>query len=798
LEGLTTEDLSSLAHDLIRENRRLSRRIDRLNERMQRVELFDSFLETMKSAHNAERSKMEKYMRLLLENSRNIVLFLDRNGRLVYCTHIFLKLFGIPSVDAINGRMLQEIYRRFLDERQTSAITEAFRTVSEKQTPFEKDIRAKVPGASGEMEYRSYTVMMTPFPGENGEFEGAIMLYHDTTDVQARILAEDANAAKDQFIANVSHEIRTPLNAILGLSELELRKDLPEDTSANLDRIYAAGKILLGLINDILDVSKIRAGRFELSEGEYSLLDVLRESIDLNVVRMTEKPIAFSIDADADIPVRLYGDEMRVKQILNNLLSNAFKFTEKGCVALRVSCEKAGDTAVKITFVVSDTGRGIRRADISGLFKNYNQLEAGPSQKLEGSGLGLAICKCLVEMMGGSIGVESEYGKGSVFTAEIRQRVAYGTPVGAEAVNGVREFRSARNPRSGARHAASVSMPEAKVLVVDDVAANLDVAKGLLSCYGLRVDCAGGGAEALAMLRSAKTPYDLIFMDHMMPQMDGLEAVRAIRGECGDAHARTPIVMLTANVVAGRKEMFLRGGADDFLEKPIGVAKLDAMLKQWIAKEKQSDAPVRAAPAAADAVFPPVEGLDVERGLVNAGGSAALYGSVLASFCHDADEMAPRIESSAAAEDFKLYTTLVHGLKGVTAAIGASAATSLAEKLEAAGAKENAVLVKGGTGAFLAELSALRRNIRAVLAELAEDDKEGAGTELLPMGELKKALRDMDIRRVNALLAECTAMPLDATGREAVLEIERRILRFEYDEALEAIDALLRTGGGST
>jgi CheY-like chemotaxis protein len=278
--------------------------------------------------------------------------------------------------------------------------------------------------------------------------------------------------------------------------------------------------------------------------------------------------------------------------------------------------------------------------------------------------------------------------------------------------------------------------------------------------------------------------------------MDGLEAVRAIRDECGSAHAKTPVVMLTANVVAGRKEMFLRGGADDFLEKPIGITKLDAMLKQWIPKEKQSDAPERAAYAATDAAFPSVEGLDVECGLVNAGGSAALYGSVLASFCRDLDEMIPQIENSAEAGDFKLYTTLVHGLKGAAAAIGANTAATLAKNLEAAGTEENAVLGNGGTGAFLAELSALRRNIRAVLADFAEDAKDGMRAELLPMEDLKKALRDMDIQKVNALLAECTIMPLDANMREAVLEIERRVLMFEYDEAIEAIDALLRKDGG--
>ncbi|MDR2087899.1 MAG: response regulator [Clostridiales Family XIII bacterium] len=794
LENLSTEDLFSLVRDLIKENRKLSRQAAGLRERMKKLEVFDSILETVETVHLAERHKMEKYMRLLLENSRNIVLFLDRNGRLVYCTHIFLKLFGIPSADAVKGRTLQEVYGRFVDEKHAAAVTEAFREVSEKLTPFENDIDARVHNASGEEECRPYTIMITPFPGENGGFGGAVLLYHDTTDVQARILAEDANAAKDQFIANVSHEIRTPLNTILGLSELELRKELPEDTSANLDRIYGAGKTLLGLINDILDVSKIRSGKFELSESEYSVLDMLRESIDLNVVRITDKPIVFEVDVDGNIPHRLYGDGMRVKQILNNLLSNAFKFTEKGVVGLRVSFEPDGED-VRLAFAVRDTGRGIKRADMGELFKSYNQFEAAPNQKLEGSGLGLSICKCLAEMMGGSVGVESEYGKGSVFTAEIKQRVADGTPIGADAARDLRAFRFAKRFCRDTC-AVSVFVPEGRVLVVDDVSANLDVAKGLLSCYGLTADCASGGAEALAMIRRADVPYDLIFMDHMMPHMDGLETVRAIRSERGGAHAKTPIVMLTANVVAGRREMFLRSGADDFLEKPIGVAKLDDMLRRWMPQEKQL-APLACKSGGADenaraADLPAIPGLDVDCGLANSGGSCALYRNVLASFCRNVDEKAAQIESSAAAGDFKLYTTLVHGIRGAAASVGANAAASFAESLETAGENADLAVIAARTGEFLSGLADLARSIRAATANRAADVPGDEAAVCLHMADLKKALLDMDIQAVNALMAEYAALPLDEKTRESVFEIEERILLFEYDAAIGIIDALLR------
>jgi CheY-like chemotaxis protein/HPt (histidine-containing phosphotransfer) domain-containing protein len=314
----------------------------------------------------------------------------------------------------------------------------------------------------------------------------------------------------------------------------------------------------------------------------------------------------------------------------------------------------------------------------------------------------------------------------------------------------------------------------------------------------LTVDCVAGGVEALTAVRRAKSPYDLIFMDHMMPDMDGLEAARAIREEAGGVYAKTPIIMLTANAVAGRREMFLCSGADDFLEKPISVVKLENMLKKWIPKEKQLDADrSRATPreGSAAAELPAVRGLDIDCGLTNSGGSAVLYRNVLTSFCRDADEKAARIESSANERDFALYTTLVHGIRGAAAAIGANAVASLAEEAEKAGVNADADAIDERTAFFLAELRALSRGIRTASERFAAGRPAGAGSASLHIADLKKALLDMDIQSVNALLAEYAALPLDADTRERVLAIEQRILMFEYDAATKAIDALLSEDG---
>ncbi|MDR3332618.1 MAG: response regulator, partial [Synergistaceae bacterium] len=339
--------------------------------------------------------------------------------------------------------------------------------------------------------------------------------------------AQAASRAKSSFLATVSHELRTPLNAVLGLTEVELQKNqknLPADTGENLEKIYSAGTDLLGLINDILDISKIEAGKSELFDEDYNFPDMLTEAINPNTVRLNAPtPVSLRVDVDENIPARLCGDAKRVKQILRNLLSNAFKFTEEGEVRLRVSCERHEKDAW-ITYVVSDTGIGIREDDMGKLFRNYSQIGIRANHQIGGTGLGLSICKNLAEMMDGTISVESEYGKGSNFIVKIRQGIVDGTPIGANTARELKEFRYKKPCRKRA-DAAPVFMPEGRVLVVDDLTTNLDVAKGLMSRYGLTVHCASSGLEAVQTIREGKEKYDIIFMDHMMPEMDGMEAI---------------------------------------------------------------------------------------------------------------------------------------------------------------------------------------------------------------------------------------------------------------------------------
>jgi len=388
-------------------------------------------------------------------------------------------------------------------------------------------------------------------------------------------IAVQANSAKSDFLATMSHEIRTPLNAIIGLSEIELQGG--SQNKNNIAQIHQSGSYLLGIINEILDISKIEAGSFELVPVVYETPSFISDTVNLNLVRLGSKPIDFVLEINGDFPFRLKGDELRVKQILNNLLSNAAKYTNEGTITLTVKCEERKEKSdeIAICFTVRDTGAGIRGEDLGRLFTSYIQLDTGANRKTEGTGLGLSITKKLVEMMGGGITVKSEYGKGSVFTVKIIQGLEDTVSIGEETAESLRDFSYAAVKQEEAT--IHTQIPAGKVLVVDDVPANLLVIRGLLAPYALSVTAVSSGNEAIELVK--KNNYGLVLLDHMMPEMDGVETAAALRAIDG---FNTPIVALTANALRGMKEFYLEHGFSDYLSKPVNAQSLDEILVKWL------------------------------------------------------------------------------------------------------------------------------------------------------------------------------------------------------------------------
>jgi CheY-like chemotaxis protein/anti-sigma regulatory factor (Ser/Thr protein kinase) len=527
----------------------------------------------------------------------------------------------------------------------------------------------------------------------------------------------------------MSHEIRTPLNAIIGLSEIEIQKKLPSETLLDLRKIHTSGASLLAIINDILDISKIEAGNLELIPVDYDMPSIINDTVQVNIMRIGSKNLTLKLKIDPTLPVMFFGDELRVKQILNNILSNAIKYTNEGSVTLTINWEKDGDIAW-ITFIVKDTGRGIRPEDLSKLFSEYQQFDTKANRHIEGTGLGLSITKRLLALMDGIISVESEYGKGSAFTVKIPQRIVDETPIGETIVRDLEAFHYKDIQNIGGMRLARNNMPYGKVLVVDDVETNLDVAKGLLLPYGLSIDTASSGLEAIAKIRSiseggSSPGYDLVLMDHMMPGMDGIEAVRIIRNEIQGEYGKTvPIVALTANALTGNEEMVLSRGFNAFIAKPIDVMQLDAVLNTWVRdrksvevlKQAEMTAPVieNADQNILDGIQ--IEGIDIVRGKRKYNNDTA-YLDILRSWYKHTPALLEKMRNPLF-ESLPEYAITVHGIKGASLGICADEISDKAEELERCAKSGDIGQVQADNPAFLSMTESLLASIEKLLEKV--------------------------------------------------------------------------------
>jgi len=528
----------------------------------------------------------------------------------------------------------------------------------------------------------------------------------------AKMRADERNKSKSSFLASMSHEIRTPINAITGLAELLMRSDLSKTALSYAKDIKIAGNSLTSIVNDILDFSKIEAGKMEIVASKYTLSSLINDTVNIISVRLAEKPILFNVDVDNNIPDNLIGDEVKVRQILINLLSNAIKYTEKGEINLSISVENRIERQIWLNFKIRDTGMGIKREDQIKLFGDFARLDVKKNRGIEGTGLGLAIVKRICDAMHGVISAESEYGKGSIFTVIIPQVI--------ESEGAIKYVSCQTNDLIGNednKYAVKFIIPDVRILVVDDISTNLTVAEGLLSFFQAKIDTCLSGLKAIEMVK--QHDYDLIFMDHMMPEMDGMETVAIIRALEKDKNneksteKNIPIIMLTANAIAGIKEMYLENGLNDFIAKPINFHKLDEIIDQWIPDEKKLEVNEEGDVSSYDSSIV-IPGVDVKQGIIYTGGTVEMYKDVLLQLCDDIDERLPVLQVTPSKETLPLFIIHVHALKSVLAVIGDKDISAKASALEKAGKEEDFAFIDENLQDFISALKELAIHIDAV------------------------------------------------------------------------------------
>lgn len=478
-----------------------------------------------------------------------------------------------------------------------------------------------------------------------------------------------ASEAKSSFLSNMSHEIRTPINAILGMNEIILRECNDATITSYAESIKTAGSTLLGIINDILDFSKIEAGKIEIIPMDYDLSSLINDLVNMIQTKADSKGLTLSLDFDRDLPKILHGDEIRIKQVITNILTNSVKYTDKGIVTFAIKFRRVADEpdSVILLVTVKDTGIGIKPEDMKKLFAEFERIDEERNRNVEGTGLGMAITKNLLHLMKSSLKVESIYGLGTKFSFELKQRVIKWDPLGDYEAS----YKAGLQERT--KYAEKFTAPTAQVLMVDDNQMNLMVFKNLLKQTQIKIDTAINGDEGLILTKANK--YDVIFLDHMMPDKDGIETLQELRAQKNNPNRNTITVCLTANAISGAREHYIAAGFDNYLTKPINPDKLEEMLLEYLPADKVN---TTAQPP------PQYEHMNIATGLQYSDGED-MFRSVVEIFCSLKDENKTKIQQAFDGGDWKNYTVFVHALKSTSLSVGGEKCSALAKELEAAG-----------------------------------------------------------------------------------------------------------------
>ncbi len=623
--------------------------------------------------------------------------------------------------------------------------------------------------------------------------------YSKNLETQVQI-AEDAKAdalaaseAKGNFLANMSHEIRTPINAVLGMDEMILRESRESQIREYAMDIHTAGQSLLSIINDILDMSKIESGKMEIIPVEYDLSSLIHDLSNMISFRAKAKNLKLEVEVDSDLPARVLGDDVRIKQVVTNILTNAVKYTETGTVWMRVNGVRENDCEI-IHFEVEDTGIGIKEEDMSKLFTSFERIEEKRNRNIEGTGLGMSITLQLLAMMDSKLNVESVYGKGSKFYFDIRQKIVDETRLG----DFKERIKSLDNQYNYSR---AFIAPDAKVLVVDDNVMNRKVFSALLKPTQIQVVEAESGYESIEL--SAKERYDIIFMDHMMPGMDGIEAFHKIR-EMDSPNKETPIIILTANAVAGAKESYLNEGFDGFLSKPIVSDKLEAAIKEILPEDMMSAAPDEISGEDDDNTeknellenLPAVDGVDWEIAWLHLSGKE-LMESAFSEFYNILKLHAGKLEGfyKELPEELDNYRIQVHGMKSSAAAVGIIPLAGMAKMLEFAAKDGDFETIQSMHNIFIREWLSYCDKLKGVfnLGEEADLPKEEIDVNAMKalLSSLKESMEDMDIDASDEAMAKLVGLVKPVEVEELIDELKGQVSDLDSDGASITIDKML-------
>lgn len=731
----------------------------------------------------------QENFQFIVENARDFILKFDLEGNLLFANHAYLENFSFDPAHYIGASYLSIVHPDYVENlRQNVAAVLS--------PPYYAHFEAYTMTQSGQYRWSDW-IGTGVFDKAAGKITSVIAFGRDVDEAKkadaallesiraaqaAKEEAERANRAKSAFLANMSHEIRTPMNAILGMTEILLREYADPNITEKIGNIKAASLSMLAIINDILDFSKIESGKMQLAVHPFQTSSLLYDVSSMILAKVGAKPLRVFWEIDRSIPSEFIGDELRIKQILLNLLGNAVKFTRSGHIKLKISCVQQNGYAV-LHNEVSDTGVGIKEEDLDRLFDSFSRVDTKKNRSVEGTGLGLAISKRLIELMDGHISVRSRYGEGSTFSFDLKLKIKSKQPIGNFQMQAV-------SPALQTLFRPTFTAPQARILLVDDMQTNLEVAKGLMEPYRMRIDTAASGRQAIEMAKAYC--YDLIFMDHMMPEMDGMEATNLIRSLDGDSYKTVPIVALTANALIGMKRVFLQSGFNAFLPKPIDPAQLDALLKKWL---KHTE-PMPAASSSRAAGAPQIEGIDYALGLQRTGGNPTVYKKILKIYRKDIHARLGEF-TRLSETDLPLFTTQAHAVKSASASIGALEISERARQLELSGKDADLASIQTLLPAFLEKLSALAEQIKGYLEEPdkkpepSQPEDEEPDPALRPhLAALREACETFDVKTIEQRME--ALRPLKS-GRLCPLveQLQNHLEAFEYEEAA----ALLQSHG---